>query len=140
MLKDLRDKNTKIKEIKGKLKQTNAKTSASELDAILSSLVDKKAFLILLDAFETEKEIYRDIFESLIEHSFEINECVIDYLENGIDLSKGVTDLFQFSNIKAVLLIAVSIGIVIAIVSNSELVLKIAGNSLPAPQTKDGAK
>ena len=115
MIDELKQKNTQFRELNKKLKQTPQRTIL-ELEETLASVADRKAFILLLDSFETEKAITRDLLENLIDKSYEINDSVIYYLENEIDFSKGFTDIFSVKNIKSILIFAIGAGIVISIV------------------------
>jgi hypothetical protein len=115
MIDELKQKNSQFKELNKKLKQTPQRTIL-ELEETLASVADRKAFILLLDSFETEKSITRDLLENLIDQSYEINDSVIYYLENEIDFSKGFSDIFSIKNIKSILIFAIGAGIVISIV------------------------
>jgi hypothetical protein len=115
MIDELKQKNTQFRELNKKLKQTPQRTIL-ELEETLASVADRKAFILLLDSFETEKSITRDLLENLIDQSYEINDSVIYYLENEIDFSKGFSDIFSIKNIKSIVIFAIGAGIVISIV------------------------
>jgi hypothetical protein len=115
MINELKQKNSQFRELNKKLKQAPQRTIL-ELEDTLASVADRKAFILLLDSFETEKAITRDLLENLIDQSYEINDSVIYYLENEIDFSKGFTDIFSVKNIKSIVIFAIGAGIVISIV------------------------
>jgi hypothetical protein len=138
MIVEMKNKNNNIKTLRQKLRQTPNRTSMLELDLMLASIADRKAFILLLDTFETEKEITRDLLEALIDHSFDMNSDIIDYLENEITLSKGFTDMFTTKNIKSIVLLAIAIGIVIAVASNDKLASFAVNSALETK--KEGAK
>ena len=135
-MKKLKEKNAFIKTLRLRLRQAPGRSSISELDDILSSITDKKAFILLMDAFETEKEITRELLEQLIDHSFEMNEEIIDYLENEINLAKGFADVFAIKNIKSILIFAVALGIILSIASHPQIAAKLLNNS-PIPVYKE---
>jgi hypothetical protein len=124
MIDELKTKNNSIKELRQKIRQSPNRTTILQLDEILSNIKDKKAFILLLDTFETEKEITRELLELLIDHSFEINADMIEYMENGMNLSKFITNFFDTKNIKSIIIIAVALGIVISVSSNDTLAEK----------------
>jgi type I site-specific restriction endonuclease len=127
---DLKNKNNQIKELRKKLKQSPQR-SILELEDILSSVADRKAFILLLDSFETEKSITRDLLESLIDQTYELNYRMIDYMENDFDMSKSFTDLFNTKNIKSILIFAIGAGIIISIVTQDGLAKSIIGALIP---------
>jgi len=136
MLNDLKQKNNSIKELRLKLKQTNTR-SILELEEILASVADRKAFILLLDSFETEKSITRDLLESLIDQTYELNSGMIDYMENEIDFSKAFTDIFKVENIKSIVVFAIATGLIIAIITNDELASKIVGAVIKTEETSN---
>jgi len=136
MLNDLKQKNNSIKELRLKLKQTNTR-SILELEEILASVADRKAFILLLDSFETEKSITRDLLESLIDQTYELNSGMIDYMENEINFSKAFTDIFKIENIKSIVVFAIATGLIIAIITNDELASKIVGAVIKTEETSN---
>lgn len=130
-ISSLRQQNDTIKELRRRIKQTNTR-SVLELEEILSSVADRKAFILLLDSFETEKTITRDLLENLIDHTFEMNSEILNYMENEIDFSKTFTDIFSLTNIKSIIIFAIGIGIVISLSVNGELTARALNLILPA--------
>lgn len=130
---EMRTKNESFKELKLKLKHSPKQTFI-EIDNILSSVQDKKAFVFLMDAHETEKEITREILESLIEKTMEFNDDFLDIIEitgKTFDLKSLVLDLFAPKNIKSLLIAAVVIGVLISIATNESVAVRIIDYVVP---------
>jgi hypothetical protein len=120
-------KNENFKELKLKLKQS-PKQSFIEIDQILSNVQDKKAFVFLMDSHETEKEITREILESMLEHIIELNSEYIDVFKR-INMGEGdesvITTLFQPKNAKSLIIAAIVIGLVLSVAFNESVAIKI---------------
>ena len=115
----LREKNDAIKELRNKLKDTASRASTwMELDNALAGVADRKAFILLLDMYETEKELSREFFEELIDKSVDVNNHIFLYMENNSDVGNMFAKVFSVGNIKSVLIFAVAVGVVIAIATN----------------------
>lgn len=130
-MEDIREKNEQFKEIKAKLRQT-PRQSYAELEDLLSDVQDRRAIIFLLDAHETEKEITRDILESLIEKTMDINYDIIEKIENIISdhaespsVITKIDDFFTLDNAKVIVMMIAGIGLVISIATNEKVANKL---------------
>lgn len=140
MFEELNIKNASIKDLKLRLKQTSARQSVLEIDSILSNITDKKAFILLLDMYETEKEITRDLLESLIDHSYELNSDIIFHMEYNMGFTKELAKFFEFGNFKSVIMLALAIGIILSIIFNPSIIEKIIDTSIQPNKEVPGDK
>jgi hypothetical protein len=125
MLSSIKNKNEAFKELKLRLKN-NPRQSLIELDNILSTTKDKKAFVFLMDSYETEKEITREIIESMLENTIAINIDIIDMFEqNSNNFSKIIVKVFAIENLKSLLIAAIVIGLTISISTNENIAIKV---------------
>jgi len=133
-LKDLKEKNNQIKELKLILKQSPRQTLI-QIENILNDVQDKKSFIFLLDAHETEKEITRELLEDLIEKSTELNDEIIEVLEKKYSgtISGFINQVFAPENFKSLVIGAIVIGLLISIATNDDISLKIL-NTIDAEQ------
>lgn len=124
---DLKAKNENIKELKHKLRQSPARQSILEIDTLLIDVSDRRAFILLLDMYETEKEITRELLEGLIDHSFDINHGIIDRIEhiNNSNMVKQLLEFFSIENIKSIILLALAIGLALSIAFNNNVAPKV---------------
>lgn len=135
MVERIKLKNDNFKELKLKLKQS-PKQSFIEIDQILSNVQDKKAFVFLMDSHETEKEITREILESMLENLIELNSEYIDIFKSlnlNDDANNVLHSIFQPKNAKALVVAAITIGIILAIAFNESVAIKII--DMVAPTT-----
>jgi len=125
-MQDLKEKNNQIKELKLILKQSPRQTLI-QIENILSDVQDKKSFIFLLDAHETEKEITRELLEDLIEKSTELNDEIIEALEKKYSgtISGFINQVFAPENFKSLVIGAIVIGLIISIATNDDISLKI---------------
>lgn len=125
-MKDLKEKNNQIKELKLILKQTPRQTLI-QIENILSDVQDKKSFIFLLDAHETEKEITRELLEELIEKSTELNDEIIEALEKKYSGSIGsfINQVFSPENFKSLVIASIVLGILLSIATNEDISLKV---------------
>jgi len=125
-LKDLKEKNNQIKELKLILKQSPRQTLI-QIENILNDVQDKKSFIFLLDAQETEKEITRELLEDLIEKSTELNDEIIEALEKKYsgNISGFINQVFAPANFRSLVIGAIVIGLIISIATNDDISLKI---------------
>ena len=125
-MQDLKEKNNQIKELKLILKQSPRQTLI-QIENILSDVQDKKSFIFLLDAQETEKEITRELLEDLIEKSTELNDEIIEALEKKYSgtISGFINQVFAPENFKSLVIGAIVIGLIISIATNDDISLKI---------------
>jgi hypothetical protein len=122
----LKVKNENIKDLKLTLKQY-PKQTILQLENILSNVQDRKAFVFLLDAHETEKDITREILEQLIDCTVDINTEFISQLE---DLSKthkpfDLASIFSTENWKSLVIITVIAGVVASMALNENVAIKV---------------
>ena len=125
-MQDLKEKNNQIKELKLILKQSPRQTLI-QIENILSDVQDKKSFIFLLDAQETEKEITRELLEDLIEKSTELNDEIIEALEKKYsgNISGFINQVFAPANFRSLVIGAIVIGLIISIATNDDISLKI---------------
>ena len=125
-MKDLKEKNNQIKELKLILKQSPRQTLI-QIENILNDVQDKKSFIFLLDAHETEKEITRELLEDLIEKSTELNDEIIEALEKKYSgtISGFINQVFAPANFRSLVIGAIVIGLIISIATNDDISLKI---------------
>lgn len=140
MKEKLTARNAEIKNLKVVLRssQTSRYHSVIQLDNVLSSTTDRKAFIYLLDMFDTEKELTKELLEDLIDHTVEFNELLIEIIR--IDLVKGheglsdkLLQFFQVKNLKNIIVLAIFIGLVISVSNSEDLsanILKYIGISI----------
>lgn len=131
----LKEKNNSIKALQQKLKQSPGRTY-QDINNILTTVADRNAFILLMDTFETEKEITRDLLECLIDHSYEIHLGMIEYMEDEINLSKGFKDIFSTENLKSIIIFAISVGIVLSIASNEKMAGRVIDIFFPSSVSK----
>ena len=133
-MQDLKEKNNQIKELKLILKQSPRQTLI-QIENILSDVQDKKSFIFLLDAQETEKEITRELLEDLIEKSTELNDEIIELLEKKYsgNISGFINQVFAPANFRSLVIGAIVIGLIISIATNDDISLKIL-NTIDAEQ------
>lgn len=129
MLVDLKTKNNSIRELQERIRQSTGRTSRLEVEEMLVAVADRKAFVLLLDMYETEKEITRELLEDFMEHSYEMNNGIFMYMERRNDLSEVLERIFNIKNIKAIVIASVALGIVFAI-STNESMAKVLVESL----------
>lgn len=121
MLVDLKAKNDAIRELQERIRQSTARTSRLEVEEMLVAVADRKAFVLLLDMYETEKEITRELLEDFMEHSYDMNNGIFMYIEQSGSLSR----IFRVENIKAIVIASVALGLVFAIATNESLAGKL---------------
>ena len=133
-MKDLKEKNNQIKELKLILKQSPRQTLI-QIENILNDVQDKKSFIFLLDAHETEKEITRELLEDLIEKSTELNDEIIEVLEKKYSgtIASFINQVFTPDNFKSLVIGAIVLGILISIATNDDVSLKVL-NTIDAEQ------
>ena len=124
----IRIKNDAFRELKLRLRH-NQRQSYIEIDNLLSNVQDKKAFIFLMDAYETEKEITREILEHMLDATVSINSEIIHALEEAnkmkIDIPGLLSEIFNPKNLKALIIAAVIIGILISVSTNENVAIKI---------------
>ena len=124
----IRIKNDAFRELKLRLRH-NPRQSYIEIDNLLSNVQDKKAFIFLMDAYETEKEITREILEHMLDATVSINSEIIHALEEAnkmkIDIPGLLSEIFNPKNLKALIIAAVIIGILISVSTNENVAIKI---------------
>lgn len=137
MIESIREKNESFKDLRLRLRQ-NSRQSLIELDNILSSVQDKKAFVFLMDAYETEKEITREILEQMLETSLSINADIISVLEGSekMKISDIFNEIFSGRNAKSLILAAIVIGVLISVASNEELANKLIDATISVKESK----
>lgn len=137
MIESIREKNESFKDLRLRLRQ-NSRQSLIELDNILSSVQDKKAFVFLMDAYETEKEITREILEQMLETSISINADIISVLEGSekMKISDIFNEIFSGRNAKSLILAAIVIGVLISVASNEELANKLIDATISVKESK----
>lgn len=135
MLVELKTKNNSIRELQDRIRQSTGRTSRSEVEEMLIAVADRKAFVLLLDMYETEKEITRELLEDFMEHSYEMNNGIFMYMEKRNDLSEVLERIFNVKNIKAIIIASVALGIVFAVATN-EVVAKAVVEKLTETEEK----
>ena len=140
MTENIRIRNENFRELKLRLRR-NPRQSLVELDNILSNVQDKRAFVFLMDAYETEKEITRDIIEEMLENTIHINVDLIEILESqNKSLSDIFADIFSAKNIKSLLIASIVLGLLISIATNETVAIKIFDTISEKTQTEETAK
>jgi ribosomal protein L4 len=125
MTENIRIRNENFRELKLRLRR-NPRQSLVELDNILSNVQDKKAFVFLMDSYETEKEITRDILEQMLENTIHINSDLIDILESkNKNIGEMFLEVFNIKNIKSLLIAAIVLGLLVSIATNENVAMKI---------------
>jgi hypothetical protein len=122
----LKQKNEQIKELKLIFRQSSKQTLI-QIENILQDVSDKKAFIFLLDAQETEKEITREIIENLIDKTTELNSELIDLIEKKYNssISNILNEIFSPQNFKSLLIAAVVFGLLLSISTHGDVSLRI---------------
>jgi hypothetical protein len=135
IVQSIKDKNENFKVLRLKLRQTS-RQSLIELDNILSTVQDKKAFVFLMDAYETEKEITREILEQMLETSISINADIIEALEESDknQIMDFMNSVFTGQNIKSLIIAAIVFGVLISIATHSDIASKIVDVVIPSPK------
>lgn len=140
MTENIRIRNENFRELKLRLRR-NPRQSLVELDNILSNVQDKRAFVFLMDAYETEKEITRDIIEEMLENTIHINVDLIEILESqNKSISDIFADIFSAKNIKSLLIASIVLGLLISIATNETVAIKIFDTISEKTQTEEPAK
>jgi hypothetical protein len=125
MTENIRIRNENFRELKLRLRR-NPRQSLVELDNILSNVQDKKAFVFLMDSYETEKEITRDILEQMLENTIHINSDLIDILDSkNKNIAEMFLEVFNIKNIKSLLIAAIVLGLLVSIATNENVAIKI---------------
>lgn len=116
--------NSNIKDLRIVLKSSNDRQSVYEISEIIKDAKDARAFIFLLDRFDTERELTRETVEELIEHTYDFNKLVIEHISKIQDTDKNsILEKLDIKLIKAVLIVSISLGVVYG-VSNSEILLR----------------
>lgn len=138
MTHNIKIKNEAFKELKLRLRTDN-RQSFLEIDNILSSVQDRKAFVYLMDAYETEKELTREIIDQMLDNTIDINNSIIDLLEDKskIKLEETLNTVFTPKNIKSLIIAAVVIGIIVSIATNDNVALKIIDSAIQTQEKKE---
>lgn len=140
MTENIRIRNENFRELKLRLRR-NPRQSLVELDNILSNVQDKRAFVFLMDAYETEKEITRDIIEEMLENTIHINVDLIEILASqNKNISDIFADIFSAKNIKSLLIASIVLGLLISIATNETVAIKIFDTISEKTQTEEPAK
>jgi hypothetical protein len=135
MTEKLKEKNSTLKDLKIRLKNNNRYTYI-EFEEILNTVQDRKAFIFLMDAYDTEREITREVLESLIEKTMEINSDFIDAFEAGMSSSNidKLLTLFNVKNIKTLIIFAVVVGVIISVATNENVAIRLIDFAGPPKQ------
>jgi len=124
-MENIKKKNEQFKIIKRQLKERGTKHTLTQLDLVLKeSDINRKAFVFLLDVFDTEREISKELFEDFIDSTYDFNEELIEFLKD--EQSKGhqlnIFQYFDTKNLKAIIIMAVSLGIVLGVAANPAII------------------
>lgn len=123
VMKKLIDINSNIKNLRLVLKNSNDRQTAFELNEIISNTKDARAFIFLLDRFDTDKELTRETIEDLIEHTYDFNDLVIEHIAKSEDNVLCIEKFLNWKTFKIVIAGAVFIGVIMG-VSKSDKLLK----------------
>lgn len=129
-MKNLSDINSSIRDLRIILRNSNERQSAFELSEIIKDTTDARAFIFLLDRFDTDKELTRETIEDLIEHTYNFNGLIIEHIQKiqskeTFDIDRFIT----FKNLKILLLIALFLGVTWG-VANSKTILATVLNQV----------
>jgi hypothetical protein len=134
----LKEKNRNFKDLKLMLKH-NPRQSFIEIDTILSTVQDKKAFIFLMDAYETEKEITRELIEQLLEYQHSMNNDMISFIElldpTPSVFRQNIISIFDTKNLKPLIIGAIVVGLLFSITFNESVALKIVDMISSSSQT-----
>lgn len=124
-MESVKKRNEYFKTIKKQLKERGTKHSLIQLDAVLKdSDIDRRAFVFLLDIYDTEREISKELFEDFIDATYDFNEELMEFLKEERKKGTGfnIFEYFDTKNLKGILIMALSIGIVIGVASHPEII------------------
>ena len=124
-MEKLKTINTNINNLRIAHKHSNDRSSHFELNEIIKDTKDARAFIFLLDRFDTDKAITRETLEDLIENTYDFNDILIEFIYKKPKSKFNIDNYVTFKNIKMALLGSIFIGVIYGVSQSDKLLTSV---------------